>query len=576
MDWASRGWEWDLMRTHIVDNRSGRAVDMGMFYRGGHKNPFKRSTTLLLIVLVFQIILCLGYGAQKTNMHMDEAFTFAAVHFVPDKVLPEEGKAYNSGEPFYSWLSEDDFLDINVGRIYESTYGDPHPPLYYYLFACMYSLAPGSVSPMPGIILNTIFLALTTTLLFLIARRLSLNQIESAAASALWAWSAGMVGDAMFLRMYSLQTFACMLSVYVVVCFFQKNMPQQEYKGSRGLLPEKGTGFLLIGIVFITLFGFFTHYYFAVFAGILYLSVGIIMICRHRIKQALWFGLSAIIGFGAAIAIYPQAITDIFVGFRGAEAISAAKAISWDTFGERVTGYLDIFARDFFANSPKVGAIIILAAIICMVLLIRKRKVLKLSGVSLDPLLFVSITAIAYLLVVSNVSPYITDRYAFAIYPLVGLLIFTPVLLLRIVIKKHGPYKYAPLGLTFIGIILAFSLFTPTVRYLDAYDNPELDSAWENKTAITISLYRRHFSLASYYMGNEKNIFYYTSAEDPINEIGLPDDEQSMTLCIETGFVDDALLEKLQIDENVNITKVGTVGFFEIFDVDRLDSVDTN
>jgi hypothetical protein len=551
--------------------------------RGGwwDKNSPKRSFVLLSIVLIFQIALCIGYGVQKTDLFLDEALTFAFVHSDENDV-PEDGKIYEYGDPLYSFMSADDFLDINVRQIYKNTYEDPHPPLYHYLFACIYSLTPGSVSPMPGIVLNTICLALVTILLFLIARRLSLNQIESAAVSALWAWSAGMVGNAVLLRMYALQTFACMLSVYVAVRFFQKNMQLPKYKNSHNLLPERGTRRLLFCVAFTTLFGFFTHYYFVVFSCILYLSVGIIMIYRRRIKQALWLGFSVVIGYGIAIAIYPRAITDILAGSRGAEAMSLAKAISYETFIERTTKYLSILSRDFFINDPKICAVIILATIICVVLLMRKRKILIQSSVSLDPLLFISITVIAYFMIVSNVSVMVVDRYIFAIYPLLGLLIFAPMHLLRIVIKKHGLYRYAPLGLTFIGIILAFSLLTPTVQHLKAYDNPEmnsaLDSARENTTSITIwpnfNLYA--YELASYYIENEKNVFYYVSTEDPISKVDLPDDEQSMTLCISSGLVDDSLLEKLEIDENVHITKLGSVLAHDLFDVKRLDNVDSN
>jgi hypothetical protein len=420
---------------------------------------------------------------------MDEALTFAFVHSNYEKTILVDGKIYTDGESYYSWLSEDDFLDINVSQIYKNTYYDPHPPLYYYLFAIIYSLTPGSVSSMPGIILNTIFAAFTTILLFLLARRLSLDRIEAAAVCALWAWSAGMVSEVLFLRMYSLQTFACALTSYVVIRFFiQSNTPAHinSVGGFGKLLPDKGSRFMLLTIFIATVFGFFTQYYFIIFAGALYLVVGITMLFKQRVKQALWFALSVLVGFVAAIALYPRSIADLFSGERGAQALSTINAITLDTIAERLTGYLGVFSRDFFAGNLKLTVIIILVSVAWTVILIKRRQILINSQISLKPLFFIAVSSTLYFLIVSNIAPYNgNDRYLFAIYLFIGLLIFMPVLLLHTAIQKPS-IKYASLGLTFVGIILVFSLLTPNNPYLHRGAGPVLDSAQKNMTAIIV------------------------------------------------------------------------------------------
>lgn len=299
------------------------------------KKNNKRGFVLLMTgLLLIQLVVLIFYGSQKTGFHEDELYSYYSSNktaglFLKDRewvlgetlreelvVLPGEQFRYSVVKQMQSW--------------------DVHPPIYYYLLHTVCSLSPGVFSKWQGIAVNLAGYVICYFLLALLAYRVACRSLkeESYAPMAVtfltccwWGFSAAVISGVMFIRMYQ------WLTVFVLLCMWlHVRAVEEEHPSFRSF-------YLPLGItVFL---GFLTQYFYIIFH--VFLGAGF---CIYLLMNKRWKSLAAYVGtcavsLGAALLYYPSALSHIFRGYRGTEAVGEFSDVS-NTMG-RLRFFVGLF-----------------------------------------------------------------------------------------------------------------------------------------------------------------------------------------------------------------------------------------
>lgn len=277
----------------------------------------KRKQQYILVMaalLLLQLAVLFYYGGRKAGFHEDELYTYYSSNktaglFVNDRqwtlrdelrndfvVLGGEGFRYDVVWQMQSW--------------------DVHPPLYYFLFHTICSLFPGVFSKWLGIAVNLIAYAGSYILLaytaYTAARCSSAAEQRAEILSFLvclfWGFSGAVISGVMFIRMYQLLTFFVLLclSLHLRAVF------KQDFRIRSFLLPLALTVFL----------GFLTQYYYIIFHFFLGAGFCFYLLRKKKIRELLSYAAACAAGLLAALIYYPPALSHIFRGYRGTEAVS--------------------------------------------------------------------------------------------------------------------------------------------------------------------------------------------------------------------------------------------------------------
>lgn len=276
----------------------------------------------MAVLLLVQLGSLLYYGNKKAGFHEDELYTYYSSNktaglFVGDRqwlerdelrndfvVLPGEGFRYDVVWQMQSW--------------------DVHPPLYYFVFHTVCSLFPEVFSKWLGISVNLLFYAGSYVLLAYCAYTAALcgtgekAKQEKRAKSLsfltclFWGFSAAVISGVMFIRMYQQLTF------FVLLCLalHLRAVRKQDFRIRCFLLPLAVTVFL----------GFLTQYYYIIFHFFLGAGFCIYLLYKmpgkKKIRGLVSYAAACAIGLGLALLYYPPALSHIFRGYRGTEAVS--------------------------------------------------------------------------------------------------------------------------------------------------------------------------------------------------------------------------------------------------------------
>lgn len=268
----------------------------------------------MVVLLLMQLTVLFYYGGRKAGFHEDELYTYyssnkSAGLFVNDRqwtlreelrndfvVLEGEGFRYDVVWQMQSW--------------------DVHPPLYYFLFHTICSLFPGVFSKWLGIAVNLIayagcYILLAYTAYTAVRCGSTVEkgaEILSFLVCLFWGFSGAVISGVMFIRMYQLLTFFVLLclSLHLRAVF------KQDFRIRSFLLPLALTVFL----------GFLTQYYYIIFHFFLGAGFCFYLLRKKKIRELLSYATACAAGLLAALIYYPPALSHIFRGYRGTEAVS--------------------------------------------------------------------------------------------------------------------------------------------------------------------------------------------------------------------------------------------------------------
>lgn len=376
---------------------------------------------IMAILLLLQMAVLLYYGGRKAGFHEDELYTYYSSNktaglFVNDRQWTLRDEIRND---FVVLKGEQFRYDV----VWQMQSWDVHPPLYYFVFHTVCSLFPGVFSKWLGIAVNLLAYAGSYLLLAYSSytavwcggtaqrreedeRRQEKAQILSFLTCLFWGFSGAVISGVMFIRMYQLLTFFVLLclSLHLRVVF------KQDFRIRSFLLPLAVTVFL----------GFLTQYYYIIFHFFLGAGFCFYLLRRKKIRELFSYAAACAIGLLAALVYYPPALSHIFRGYRGTEAVSEFGNAS-NTL-DRLRFFCGLF-DDYVMSDTLIIWILVLTLMAVTIGYLQKRGKLTGRGVNSAATLML-FTAAGYFFTVSKTALLLAEtsnRYQLPIY---GILCF--------------------------------------------------------------------------------------------------------------------------------------------------------
>lgn len=376
---------------------------------------------IMAILLLLQMAVLLYYGGRKAGFHEDELYTYYSSNktaglFVNDRQWTLRDEIRND---FVVLKGEQFRYDV----VWQMQSWDVHPPLYYFVFHTVCSLFPGVFSKWLGIAVN--LFAYAGSYLFLAyasytavccggtaqcqgedGRKQEKAQILSFLTCLFWGFSGAVVSGVLFIRMYQL------LTLFVLLCLslHLRAVFKQDFRIRSFLLPLAVTVFL----------GFLTQYYYIIFHFFLGAGFCIYLLRRKKIRELFSYAAACAIGLLAALIYYPPALSHIFRGYRGTEAVSEFGNAS-NTL-DRLRFFGGLF-DDYVMSDTLIIWILVLTLMAVTIGYLQKRG--KLTGRGVNPAAALMLfTATGYFFTVSKTALLLAEtsnRYQLPIY---GILCF--------------------------------------------------------------------------------------------------------------------------------------------------------
>lgn len=332
----------------------------------------------MTLLLCLQIIVLFYYGSRKAGYHEDELYSYYSSNKTAGLFVND--REWTIGESFRNELVVLPGEQFRYGVVKQMQSWDVHPPFYYYLLHTVCSLTPGIFSKWQGISVNLagfvisfILLAYAAylTAVYPMSRQPEPSDSQKQAyrkrgyalagtVCAMWGFGAAVISGVMFIRMYQ------WLTVFVLLCLCLHLHALVRKK-------ESWSFYLLLAVtVFL---GFLTQYYYIIFH--FFLGAGF---CLYLLKEKKWKSLMAYVGtcaaaFGAALVYYPSALSHIFRGYRGTEAVGEFANAS-NTL-ERLQFFIGLFDKYMMG-----GGLALWLLLICLIAMTNRflQKRAKRSG----------------------------------------------------------------------------------------------------------------------------------------------------------------------------------------------------
>lgn len=415
----------------------------------------KKSAVILSVIIIISLAVSTFFMMGKQGYHEDELLTYNLAN--SSKQLLTDG-GINTPEDFNEYLtvSEDDRFDY--AQVYENQIIDAsHPPFYYALVHTVCSLFPETFSKWLAYSVNMLAMTGALIMLYKVGKRVTGNNLYALIGTAAYAFSIACITTTIYLRMYSTLTFFVLAFLYLALKFY-------DSQNTAGMCD-------CLLVVLTVLLGVLTQYYFILFAGLIGLVLLVFKIKERYIKDLIKFIVSAVIGAGLALCIYPFIISNVIGGNRGFGSLSfSIDAITLVTYViYKLCTYIQILSKDLFINQIWLFVLCVVCALGFWVYF-RFFKKQKLSRKAT----LVAFPAVMYFVGISLVSPFNSDRYVMASLPLIAMLFAFAFIKIFNLLKPQKLRIILP-----VSMLLAFATAFITVKPYYTYGKTNL---YEPKT----------------------------------------------------------------------------------------------
>ena len=340
----------------------------------------KHYNLLNYIAMGLVILVCLMFCAKKSGYYIDEYYLYTIANGTQLGIAIDPGR-WNDTSEYMDQLVSSGNENFHFHQVYENDSNDVHPPLYYYLLHFVSSVFHDSFSKWIGLSINLVILIPVLFLVREIAWILSgNNEVVTILTVLTYGLSPATISMVVLIRMYLLLSLWTLLYVYIHV----SDLKRDRLSTGRFLLPVFVTGFM----------GFLTQYFFVVIMFFITFVYGFyLMFFCKRVKDAIIYGLTALISLISTHLVWPFAYFHIFGGYRGQGAVSQLKD---------VTHYWDRIKTQFsYLNTMVFGKTLVLFIPILIVgvyILFTRCVQLKRSGVN-NPVVELSIPTKAFIMI---------------------------------------------------------------------------------------------------------------------------------------------------------------------------------
>lgn len=371
------------------------------------KGERKKMYYIALLCASIIIIIAEGILIKHTDIGVDEVFSYGlSNHTFVDTIemKPQDGYVYQKGiEPFVEYMAVQKDGRFQYANVWKNQSEDVHPPLYYAILHTICSFFPMSISRWYAGSINIVFLLMTlivsTNLIFHLTRDRKISIIFS----LFFATSSFMLNTATFLRMYSMAMFWCTLYTFLLI----KNVNEGFNKK------------FLIYIYISSVLGALTHYYVIVYLVLISVVYSILKLVKKEYRQTLSFCLVMLMAAFTSVLIFPAMIDHLFISDRGKQSLGNA-VIGMGEYLEKLKSYIQTVFWGILGNVTKIIMVVLMIGVLLVIL--KKRKIIKRDN--LFSYILLLCPSIAYVLMISKVSVYVTDRYMYPVYAIIIVNIF--------------------------------------------------------------------------------------------------------------------------------------------------------
>lgn len=370
----------------------------------------------IVIILFLQSILLIYWGNQKQGYHVDEVYTFELSNYT----YTNYGDTENS---YAHWNNGDRYLDVvepngtelfNYTIPYWNSETDNHPMIYYsiiHTISSIFVILNIGINKWVGLIPNIIFCLGTTFILILLFYKLTKKKSFSLIASGVWAFSIGAINTGVYIRMYALLTFFCILFTYMHYIFYESIENRSINKK------------ILLWLQITTVIGILSQYYFLIFAFLLCGLTVIILFIKRQWNILKCYIVTEFNSVIIAILLFPRMIFRLFFGDRGSEALN--NLTKSGSYINDLYSVYEIINKELFNGS---AFIIFIIAILCVIfacmynsfnrnkLIIDNKNIF--NNIPNTFILQMIIVVILFICTITKIVPYKVDRYYMCIFPI--------------------------------------------------------------------------------------------------------------------------------------------------------------
>lgn len=311
-----------------------------------------------------------------------------------------------TGQYFQDYLSVQEGERFNIASVYYNQRGDVHPPFYYLLLNVVSSIFAGQFSKWFAFAVNYLVLMITLILLYRMVRNHLGNYCTAMTTVAIYGLGSGFLTTMVFFRMYATLTMWT-----VALCYFHLYLQKRDF------VMTKRKRRALTALVF---FGYYTQYFFVVYAGVMMLTVVGYLLRKKRAKE-IWGYVRAYVSAAViGVVVWPFSIKHIFFGYRGADVRSSL--MSGNSL-YKVKRMLNEIAENCFGGSRVLIYVLICAGIAAYIVnAIRGyRRTGRKPAVMRYLILF--LPASIYFILISMSVTILVERYVMNIMPFVAVFV---------------------------------------------------------------------------------------------------------------------------------------------------------
>lgn len=406
-----------------------------------------------------------------------------------------------SGQSYRNYLAVSENNTFNYASVYYNQRGDVHPPLYYILLHTICSLFPGFFSKWFGLALNFLILLLTLWILYYMVSSYLGGKTVALAVVLCYGFSCGFMTTALFLRMYAL------LTLMTVIC----SCIHLKIAANGFIINKRNRIFLILS----TLGGFLTHYYFVIYVLMTAMVFVIWMTVKGKRKAAISYTFTMIISAIIGLCIWPFAIKHVFLGYRGRETLETLSTGEFYWIKVKVVlHYIFQFICNGWYWIPLTCTLVLILALIFIP---KEHR-------PLGKVLLLFIPNAIYILLVSQIVPYLVERYFMCTFPFWCLLAVESVWLGAAALRYRWPSKiqltkstvFRPVALfvftIFIVLVNNCWIHTPGCLYSGGQETLNIpehttciyvmpDGSW-NESATYSSVFAKCDCIATIYCSN--------------------------------------------------------------------------
>ena len=348
--------------------------------------------------------------------------------------LPYEPTTWHSGEYYKNYLIVEEGTGFNPISVYYNQRADVHPPFYYLLLNFVSSLFEGSFSKWYGFTVNFIALMASLLLLFKMVKTYIQPAWIAYATVFVYGLSMGFQSTMVFFRMYGVVTL-----LTIALCYFHLYL--QKHNWTLGHKQK-------LALITLIVLGYYTLYYFVIYAAILMLLAIVLMAKSGQAKKIWTYIRQYIYAAAIGIVIWPFSLKHFFSDYRGDDFRSALQSVQ--NYGRAIIEMFKELARTCMGNNAVLLLVLILLAITAAVLCVVYRKETK------DVYWLVFLPPFAHFFCVSISAPMIHNRYVMNIMPFLFLAIMIMIAFYTNLLLKKREIKVAVCTL-FVAVMFLFS-----------------------------------------------------------------------------------------------------------------------